>query len=231
MRRLVHLRHLHGVRRGGLAGTRGRTYTRRGGSARLRLRRQAELPPVLPNQGDGRARWPDRAHAGLSGTLRSASARQGDLARLNALDAGLLHAFPGGGERALGVDAATGVLYHRGGKSKLARIHRRPGNAKVGGKTHDVDRLDAALVEIAIEPRLRSAVGFHERRIAVDVVIEALADDQLGVRDIDVLVDGGTVRALHAVIRPQDLVAVGELHAFERLLAGMGGGKRDVPRG
>ena len=40
-----------------------------GGPARLRLRREAQLAPLLPDQGHRSARRPRRAHAGLSGAL------------------------------------------------------------------------------------------------------------------------------------------------------------------
>src|SRR5262245_5180663 len=222
MRRLVHLRDLHGLCGRRLDRARGGALARGGRPARLRLRRQAELAALLPDQGDRRARRPGGAHPGLSGTLRLAgSARQRDVARLNALDAGLLHILPGRGKGALRVDASAGILDDRGGEAERARIHRRPGDAKVRGKTRDVDRLDAACVEVAVEAGLRAAVGFHERRIAVDAAIEALANNELRVRDIDILVDRGTVGTLYAVVRPQDLLAVGELDAFKRLLAGM----------
>src|SRR5438132_1133891 len=42
--------------------------------------------------------------------------------------------------------------------------------------------------------------------------------------------EGGALGALDAVVRPEDLRAVRELDRLERLLAGMGGGKRHVSR-
>ena len=95
--------------------------------------------------------------------------------------------LPGRGEGALRVDASAGILDDRGGEAELARIQRRPGDAKVRGKTHDVDGLDAARVEVAVEAGLRAAVGFQERRIAVKALIEALANNELRVRMADVV--------------------------------------------
>ena len=53
-----------------------------------------------------------------------------DIARLDALDAGLGHVGPGLGERALGVDAAAGVFDDIGFEAGLARIERGPGTQK-----------------------------------------------------------------------------------------------------
>ena len=52
----------------------------------------------------------------------------------------------------------------------------------------------------------------------------------VAVRQLEVLVQGGVIGALHAVIGPQDLRAVGQRRGLERLLAGMGAGKRGVAR-
>ena len=77
--------------------------------------------------------------AGVRGWLDPGAKRRDDsptrqLARLDALDAGLLHALPGRRQRALRVDAAAGVLDHVGVEPELARVHGRPGDAEVGGE-------------------------------------------------------------------------------------------------
>jgi hypothetical protein len=50
------------------------------------------------------------------------------------------------------------------------------------------------------------------------------------VRDAEILVQVGARRALHAVIGPEDLRAVGQLRRLERLLARMRRRERDVTR-
>src|SRR5262245_56704669 len=144
------------------------------------------------------------------------------IARLDALDAGLLHVLPGGGQRTLRVDATASVLDYIGAEPELARIDRRPPHAEVGGEPGNENCLDSTPLEIAVEPGLQLAVGLDEGRIAVDLGVVALADDELGVRNVDPLVDGGALGALHTMVGPQDLVAVGQLDALEGLLAGVG---------
>ena len=53
---------------------------------------------------------------------------------LDALDAGLGGISPGLCERAIGIDAATGVLDDIYLEARLARVHRGPGDAKVRGE-------------------------------------------------------------------------------------------------
>ncbi|MNC67864.1 hypothetical protein D3C75_1184040 [compost metagenome] len=72
-------------------------------------------------------------------------------------------------------------------------------------------------------------VGFHEGRIAVDIRIAALANDQLGMGEVECRVQRGAVAALYAVVGPEFLLAVGQLDDVERLLARVAGRKRGVP--
>ena len=75
MRRRLHLRDLPGAcRRDVVSGGRPAVGRRRR-HARLRLRGEADLAAVLPDQGDGSARRPDRAHAVLPGPLEDLSRR------------------------------------------------------------------------------------------------------------------------------------------------------------
>ena len=76
------------------------------------------------------------------------------------------------------IDGARGVLDHIGREAELARIQRRPGDAEIGGQPGHEHRRDAALLEIARQARAGLAVGLLEGRVAVDVLVEALADDQ-----------------------------------------------------
>ena len=153
-----------------------------------------------------------------------------DIARLDALDAGLGHVGPGLGERALGVDAAAGVFDHVGFKARLARIERGPCDAEIGGQSRQEQPLHLARLQIGGEPGRGLAVGLGEGRIAVDLLVETLADDQPGLRDREILRQRRALGALHAVIGPQHLLAVGEIDGLERLLAGMRRRERDMAR-
>src|SRR5882672_9523875 len=66
----------------------------------------------------------------------------GDVARLDPFDAGGLHLLPGGGQRAVEVDGARGVLDHVDVEAEFARIEGGPGDAEIGrqpGHEHGVD--------------------------------------------------------------------------------------------
>ena len=56
----------------------------------------------------------------------------------------------------------------------------------------------------------------------------ALADHELRVRDVELGVERGTVRALHAVRRPEYLVAVRQPEGLERLASRMRRGEGNV---
>ena len=94
----------------------------------------------------------------------------------------------------------------------------------------DEDRLQTALRKISAQAGRGFAIRLEEGRIAVDVSMVALTDDQLCVRDRDVRGDVGARGSLHAVVRPQNLAAVMQRNAVERAFAGMGRSERHVVR-
>ena len=63
-------------------------------------------------------------------------------------------------ERPIEIDAARRILDHGGLEARLARIERRPGDAEVGREAGNVDRVDAARLQVRGEPGRRLAVGF-----------------------------------------------------------------------
>src|SRR5262249_49400781 len=125
-------------------------------------------------------------------------------------DAGGGHVGPGARERAVEVDRAAGFLDDGGVEPGGARVERSPGDAEVGCEAADAKLFQPALREIAGETGSGRAVGLEERRIAVDVRVVALADNQLCFRKIQSGMQSRTKASLHAVIRPQHLGAVGE---------------------
>src|SRR6218665_3751718 len=81
---------------------------------------------------------------------RTSSSSAGlDVAGLDALYAPGRPLLPGGGQRAVEVDAARGVFDHIGLEAGLACVHRGPGHAEVGGQAGDEHGLDAARLEVA----------------------------------------------------------------------------------
>jgi hypothetical protein len=72
------------------------------------------------------------------------------------------------------------------------------------------------------------SVSLHKCRVAVDVLAEAFADDQVGLRNLDVLGDLRAFGVLHAMVRPQHLVTIANLDRLERLLVWIAGRERHV---
>src|SRR5947207_706365 len=159
---------------------------------------------------------------------RRARALDVQVGGLDAPDARAEHVLPRLRERPVGVDPARGVLDHVGGESRLPRVHRRPRDAEVGGEPDEEPLLEAGFAQIAHEAGRRLAVRFVERGVGVDGFAVALADDQLGVRDLELLDELGIGRPLYAVVRPEHLGTVPEADRLERLLAGVGRGERGV---
>src|SRR6266851_1562823 len=147
---------------------------------------------------------------------------------LDALDTGLFHLGPGSGERAVGIDAAAGILDDVGGEALFAGVERGEADAEISRQTGDKNTLEAALLQIAAQPGRGLAVGLVEGRIAVDILAIALTDDEFGLRDCQVLAELRARRSLYAMVRPQHLLAVGQVNDVKRFGARMRGGERDV---
>jgi len=72
---------------------------------------------------------------------------------LDAGDAARCQAAAGGGDRAVDVDSAAGILDYNRHEPLMLRVLGRPANAEVEGKANEED---------AAQPRIR--VPFHEKR-------------------------------------------------------------------
>jgi len=83
----------------------------------------------------------------------------------------------------LGVDAAASVFDHVGLESGLARVERAPRDAEIRRKPGHEHAMQLAIPEISGESGRGRAVGLGESGIAVDVLVESLADDEGGLRD------------------------------------------------
>src|SRR5260221_13093392 len=89
-----------------------------------------------------------------------------EIGRLNAFDAGGIHPRPRLGERALGVDAAAGVLDDQCLETLGARVPPPPRNATVGRAAGKENTLQAALPARATGHRPGFLIRFNARRIA-----------------------------------------------------------------
>lgn len=147
---------------------------------------------------------------------------------LDLFDTSRRHVLPRRCYRSIDVDAATGVVHDVNVEARVARVDRGPGDAKIGSETSNKDRVDLALLEVARQTGASFFVCFQESRVAVDIVVEAFANDQFGLRNIDILGNCRTFGALNAMIRPQHLIAIGELDHFEGFLAFVAGCERNV---
>jgi hypothetical protein len=114
----------------------------------------------------------------------------GQIARLDLLDAGLGHVFPRLADRPVDIDAAARILHDINIQAGIARIERRPGDAEIRGKAGHEDRIDLTFLQVAGKTGAGLLVGLEERRVAVDVVVVTLADDQRRLGNVDILGDG-----------------------------------------
>ena len=137
----------------------------------------------------------------------------------------------GVGDGTVHVDAAAGILDHDHAEALLAGVLGGIADAEIVGEAGDEDAVEAALAEIADEAGRGALVVLEESGVGVDVRVVALADDQLRVGDVEIAAELRSGRALDAVVRPQDLAAVGQLDRLVGLAAGIGRGEGVVPGG
>src|SRR5690606_41364088 len=96
--------------------------------------------------------------------------------------------------------------------------------AEIRGETGKDQPGEAALAKITAQPGRRLAVILEESRIAVAPLVIALADDELRLVRFQPRMELCPRRALHAMVGPERLLAIGKLDRFEgrpaRMLAG-----------
>src|SRR4051812_42119824 len=119
-----------------------------------------------------------------------------EVARLDTPHTRGLHHCPCLGEGTLRIDAAAPVFDDSGVEPERARIEGSPRNTEVRGEAANVDGLDAARLEIPIEPGARLLVGFDKRRIAIHVGTETFTDHELRMGDGQPLYELRALRAL-----------------------------------
>src|SRR6202035_1101066 len=129
------------------------------------------------------------------------------------------------GKRAVDVNATARVGRDRDLEPGLATVDRRREHAKVGGEPAQRDASKSGFFEVTHQTGRRAMVVLEESRIGVDRRSEALSEHELGMRYIEIGMEGCSSRALHAVVGPQDLLAIRDIDRVEGLLAEMRAGK------
>ena len=90
-------------------------------------------------------------------------------------------------------------------KPSSAAAMAEKADAEVKGETGEEEAGELALAQVAGETGGSGAVVFGERGVAVDVLAEAFAEDELGMGDVEAGVKRGAGGALETVIGPEVL--------------------------
>ncbi len=128
-------------------------------------------------------------------------------------------------------DGAAGVLEDEALEAEGGAVEGGEADAEVVGEAGEEEALEAAVAEVAGEAGGGLVVVFEEGGVGVDVAAEALAEDELGVGEIEAGVEGGAVGGLQAVVGPEGLRAVGGVDGVGGAAAGVGAGEGDVAGG
>src|SRR5262245_61462956 len=139
----------------------------------------------------------------------------------NSCDAQRRKALARGGDRAVDVDAAASILDHHHGKALAARVLGRIAYAEIEREPRNEDSVQAPLAQITGKAGGGLAVVLVEGGVGIDPSAEALAQNELGVRNLQVVVELRTGGVLNAVIRPQDLLSVVDRDGLERTFVAM----------
>jgi hypothetical protein len=98
----------------------------------------------------------------------------------------------------------------------LPRIERGPRDAEIRGQPGNEQALKLAGLEIGGKSGCRFAIGFGVSRVAIDVLVKSLSNDERGLRNREIFRKRGAIGSLHAVIGPQHLLAVFEFDSGRR---------------
>ena len=121
----------------------------------------------------------------------------------------------------MGVDAPAARLDDGHLVAERAGIERGVENAVVGGEASEHDLSHTGLAKQRIQADRRTPVVFQERRVAVDARVDALAKHRGLRRKVEARGESGPRGACNAVVRPEDLLAVGQRDPIKRPLAGV----------
>lgn len=130
------------------------------------------------------------------------------------------------------INGAAEVGADGDGEAEVGGVYSGIVDAEICGEADKRQGVDAAGLEVAEQTSGGCVVVLEERRITVDGRVVALADNHVGGVDLQVFVERRAFRADDAVIRPEDLGAVGHVdhaHRVGIVRAGEGGVARRVP--
>src|SRR5262249_39105761 len=105
-------------------------------------------------------------------------------------------------------DASTGVLDDQNSIAKPHSILSRPRDTEIGRKSGQEQALEAALTQPPIQPCCCAPVVLEEGRVAVDLLMKALANDHLHFGQVQIAMQRGVGAVLQCVVWPKHLRAV-----------------------
>src|SRR5262249_60713710 len=126
------------------------------------------------------------------------------------------------------LDAGTTTPDPARGEPPGAPAPRGVGEEERGREPRHEDSRQAPLAQITGQAGGGLAVVLVEGGVGIDRGAEALSQDELGVRNLQVVVELCTGRVLNAMIRPQDLLSVVDRDGLEWTFAAMRRCKRVV---
>jgi hypothetical protein len=154
----------------------------------------------------------------------------GNIGRENAGDAGCGECGVGFCDGVGKVDGSSGVFDDDSFEAEVVAVDGGVADAEVIGEAAEEETFEAALTEIAREAGRGVVVVFEEGGVAVDVAAKAFAEDEFGVGDMQVWVEGCAFGVLDGVLGPEGLRTVRSMEELVVLLV-VGGGEGDVSGG
>ena len=126
------------------------------------------------------------------------------------------------------LDAAAGVVDNPDRQPQGEGVQGRRLHAVVGGQAADVNRMDAAGGKIRVQAGRTPPRVVEESAVAVDVGVNAFAEDAGDAGAVEAGMQLGARRVLHAMHRPEDLRQAGQLDFLARTATRMVGGEAAV---
>ena len=137
----------------------------------------------------------------------------------------------GGGDGAVDVDGAARIADDGGGESAAAGVEGGEADAEVVGEAGEKEAFDSALAAVGGESGRCDVVVLEEDGVGVALGAVSLAQDQLGLGQMEGGVEFGSVGALDAVIGPEALLAARRDNDVVGLRSEVGGSEGDVTGG
>src|SRR5438876_1806469 len=125
------------------------------------------------------------------------------------------------------IDSPASFFDHDRVKTMRGGIFGRIADTIIEGEASANHLAELALAQITEEARGCPVIVLEKSGIGIDLLAETLADGELGMGNVEALVEPGTLGFPDAVIRPQRLLAIGHGYfgegGFSRMARGKGG--------